>query len=276
MLPKSKKQNNRSGGSLPPSAEGGSVMGGGVNGGDVGGGGNGANGGGVNGDDGNGNGNDGAGMSDGALPNTPGGIPTDGAGLPLAPLEPVLRYQSEEALNAIYKKVFKPQKNGYYMNCQPSDDGHDMRNPPPASACSSLFQVIEQKYIGSFGLSRHVDIGVVGYEKVTGVSLNYLRALRAMLGRECRVLVSRELASAESPENFLVGASADPAVIAKKMTSLVDAFLGLKGNTISSGFDPAPYAPAIAKLATAATPIKTGTYINLCIAAGTDPLIIFY
>ena len=198
-----------------------------------------------------------------------------------------MRILPPKALASRYQRVFSPNTEGKYDHCVQRDrdrkdgiDGKDLDYNGQflnlESYCHQVFNHNELRFLGHVGLHTHASIGPVGNDPVTAMTLNSLRALRTMLSRECEVLVERETKVPDEPSNILVRGSQPPHT--ETIANFYRQILGIKNTEITIEFPAQQLAETAKKiLATRKTEaFFKSTIINVCIAVGMDPTIIYY
>ncbi len=178
-----------------------------------------------------------------------------------------LRFMNGKALTVVYGRVFKPDADGF-AHCAKD-------KPQDYTGCTLLFNAEERASMGMFDLySERMKRGTQNVAPAENLTLNYMRNLRAALGRECTRLVTKESQS-PSATNLFVKDSAlsagDLEVFVRKVLDVND-----KGVNLEMPF--ADYLKAFQSASTMgdAAKAKTNAYINLCISLAMDPQIFMY
>lgn len=129
--------------------------------------------------------------------------------------------------------------------------------------------------MGLFDLySERMRRGVQNVSQAESLTLNYMRNLRAALGRECSRLVVKEEA-APLPTNLLVK---DSAPTAAHLEAFVRKILDVQDKEVDLDMPFADYVKAFQTAQSMGDPAKAkrNAYINLCIALSMDPQIFMY
>ncbi len=182
-----------------------------------------------------------------------------------------MRFLNGRALTQVYGRVFKPDENGY---------AHCAKAPAvDYNGCNFIFAAEERPSVGFFDLySQRMARGVQNVAQTENMTLNYLRNLRAALGRECGRLVERE-------EKFSADGDSTNFIVKKEgpTTASLETFfrrlLDINGADIKLNMPFADYVLAY-KTAVAMDPDKAkaqhNASINLCLTLAMDPQIFLY
>lgn len=175
-----------------------------------------------------------------------------------------LRFLTVKGLDQVYGRVFDEPNNA--NNC-PFYNRSDCQ--------VSFFSDEEAASLGSMELTREVK----HFSDVTSINLNYLKALRTMLHRECSQLVEAELSSI-TPDNLLARHGNPPTN--KDMERFLNKLLGIGDLDIETGIDLEPYSVAAQQSYQAAIQSKSrenvieDIYVATCVALSMDPAVIAY
>ncbi len=122
--------------------------------------------------------------------------------------------------------------------------------------------------------------GTANVNRVTSLSLNYVRTLRAGLARECGSLISAEYKAFKAgnvASNVLIKAEAPSAATIEAFFRKI---LDLESQpTLALNIDAAGYAedfPKSVALMPEANKAVEGAYLNLCIAVAMDPQVFLF
>lgn len=206
------------------------------------------------------------------------------------------RYLDALALTRVYSRVFPVRLNR--NRAQNGCGGH-----LHSFCASSLFTISEAADLKSL----HLAIPQLSeFDRSSGLSLNYFRALRAMLARECRLLVDAEWETIDTPnEHVLVFRKENPQI--GDLVSFASRLHGLPAGIsgVSEAFQLQGYLDAFAmarkealeerqKAALEAQNSNSGNnttesfdvemataalkdaYVALCMALGSDPVLYLY
>jgi hypothetical protein len=225
--------------------------------------------------------------------NGPGGtdnVSTDGTNLPdsegidaqgvsgnelqlISPEGSSMSFLDSKALTLVYSRVFKKGAVGW-MHCVSS-------KPTDILACDDIFAPAERSTLGTFDIyNPAMNRGEHNINRVSNVSLNYVRSLRAGLSRECANLVTGELAAFKAgtgATNILVKADLPTAATIEEFFRRI---LDIKNNPeIVVDIDASGYAsdfPKSVALMTDKNKATYNAYLNLCISIGMDPQVFLY
>ncbi len=178
-----------------------------------------------------------------------------------------LRFMNGRALTVVYGRVFKEDANGF-AHCAKD-------KPQDYTGCSLIFNAEERASMGLFDLySERMKRGVQNVAPAENLTLNYMRNLRAALGRECTRLVAKET-QAPSSSNFFVK---DTALTATDLEGFVRKILDVNDKQVNLEMPFADYVKAFQTASTMgdAAKAKSNAYINLCISLAMDPQIFMY
>jgi hypothetical protein len=162
------------------------------------------------------------------------------------------------ALEGRYKRVFSPNANGDFKHCGASANG-------TSSVCQRVFSLTERAALYDYGYNSRGNFGPQENITVTSLDLGYLRAIRAMLSRECKVRIQKETKARQDPSNVFVGSGLPSE---ESLTRYLKSMLGLAGTSLDIGFDGSEYINAIDD--------KPETVLAICIAIGMDPLVLHH
>ncbi|MBC7662163.1 MAG: hypothetical protein H7249_20900 [Chitinophagaceae bacterium] len=187
-----------------------------------------------------------------------------------------MRFLDARALGVLYANVFKKAAYGY-QQCAGT-------TPREATDCTeSIFMASERPDLGSF------DLGTAAFARApqnvnptTSLTLNYTRTLRLALSRECRYLVTNELAivnnKASTPAQIAANVLVKSQIVdAATLIDFEKRLLGIAGTSIPIDIDAASYVTAFKTVAAAdkVNGVYNG-YVDLCIALSMDPLVFIY
>lgn len=179
-----------------------------------------------------------------------------------------LGYLNPKALNTQYKRVFKASGRVY---------AHCSRGEKTMShECAQIFSQEELKELGNFGIYQVSQFGINNVDQIDSMNLNYTRALRSMLGRECSVVTRREIKDPSAKGNILIK-SLGP-VDEKTLHTFLEKILAVEGMRLAIDSRSKAYAEAANKIIGTSLnkDLIEKTHRNLCIAIGMNPLVIFY
>ncbi len=203
-----------------------------------------------------------------------GGSATDGVSLELlSDKGSAMRFLDADGLQVIYAKVFEKGPLGY-AHCTANSLPRDPK------ICEGIFAEDERSLMGTFDLySPRMKRGISNVGKTTNLTLNYMRSLRAALGRECTKLVDKEQALLKSNPKAETALVLEGNATAAKIERYFRLLNGIKDDAIAVDIDASGYASDFATLVKeqASTPqVQRLAYINLCIAVSMDPQIFLY
>jgi hypothetical protein len=190
-----------------------------------------------------------------------------------APSGAKMRLLSASALNRLYKRVFDVRPNGDYgaacsifstLDCQ-----------------ANFFTNAELKDLKSMNLTRLV----ANFTEPDSFTLNYLRSLRAMLSRECLVLVNKEWGVAknegDTKRHLLIKNPGVPT--SETLDNFMRTILGINDLQVEINTGSQEYRKAFEE-ALKSIPdeevipdaLYKDLYRSTCIAIGMDPKVIVY
>lgn len=179
-----------------------------------------------------------------------------------------MRFMNGQALTVVYGRVFKPDDWGY-AHCAKD-------KPKDYDGCHVIFNAEERPSMGFFDLySQRMDRGVQNVALPENLTLNYMRSLRAALGRECdRLVANEESGKASSP--LLVKAGGPTK---ESLDLFFRRLLDVEGTSIDLEVPFDDYVKAY-KAAVAMDPNKEkathNAYTNLCLTLAMDPQVFIY
>jgi len=201
--------------------------------------------------------------------------PNEGASIPLE-LKPnagsQMRFLNGNALTRVYGRIFKPDEWGY-AHCEKD-------KPTDFNGCKVIFAAEERPSVSFFDLySQRMARGIQNVATTESLTLNYLRNLRAALGRECNRLVEKE-------EKLLESGASESTILVKKSgptEQSLDVFfrrlLDVEGTNLDLGMPFAEYISAYEKaisLDEDKARAQHNSYVNLCITLAMDPQVFLY
>lgn len=191
----------------------------------------------------------------------------------IAPEGSAMSFLDSKALTLVYSRIFKKSSVGW-RHCVSS-------KPTDILACDDVFSPDERSTLGSFDIyNPAMGRGEHNINRVSNVSLNYVRSLRAGLSRECGNLVTTELAALKAgtgTANILVKADLPTAATIEEFFRRI---LDVKDNPeIKVDIDASGYAsdfPKSVALVADKTKASYNAYLNLCISVAMDPQVFLY
>ena len=183
-----------------------------------------------------------------------------------------LRYADSWALTDMYARVFKQRDFGF-AHCE-----KDLPRHP--NDCTNVFRPNERPDMGTFDMHEPgINRGPVNIQPVTSLRLSYVRTLRAMLVRECNVLVEKELGNLKAgtaAQNLLIKA-AEPK--SEDYEFFFKSLLGIEKTTMKVDFDGSLYVEAFKRSMASATDkdaATRATNVAVCVSISMDPHIFLY
>lgn len=180
-----------------------------------------------------------------------------------------MRFMNGEALTAVFGRVFKPTADGY-AHCQKT-------KTKDFEGCNVMFTTDERASVGLFDLySQRMNRGVQNVARPENLTLNYMRNIRAALGRECERLTTNEEKAAGDAETILVKANGPTAA---SIQTFFEKLMGAEGAKIDFAVPYASFAEAYKtaiEMDTDKAKASHNAYVNLCIALAIDPQVFIY
>ena len=190
-------------------------------------------------------------------------LPTDGS---------KMRLMDGRALTTVYGRVFKKDEWGYAHCAQLKTQDYD--------GCNIIFNKDEKPGMGVFDLySQRMGRGTQNVLRAEDLTLNYMRNLRAALGRECERLISNEeKALAENPTASTLFVKAKGPTAAD-LEAYFKKLMDTEGNSIDFEVPYASYVETFQKVQMSVTDKSKAThiaYVSLCLAISMEPQVFIY